>query len=66
MVHPLGPILGQPFWLDESWVALSTKMPIGDLPWATAVTPLGWTVLVSVLPAHGQIRRIVPWLFLAG
>jgi hypothetical protein len=66
VVHPLGPILSEPFWLDESWVALAAKMPIGDLPWATAVSPLGWTALIWALPAHGQIARLVPWLFLAG
>jgi hypothetical protein len=65
-VHRLGPILGNPFWLDEAWVALSTKMPIGNLPWATSSTPLGWTFLISLLPAHGQVLRLVPWLFLAG
>jgi len=66
VVHPLGPILSEPLWLDESWVALATKMPIGDLPWATAVSPLGWTALIWALPAHGQLPRIVPWLLLAG
>lgn len=65
-VHRLGPILGNPFWLDEAWVALSTKMPVGNLPWATSSTPLGWTFLIWLLPAHGQVMRLVPWLFLAG
>jgi hypothetical protein len=66
VVHRLGPILGDPFWLDESWVALCTTMPIGDLPWATSSSPLGWTFLIWLLPAHGQILRLVPWAFLAG
>jgi hypothetical protein len=66
VVHRLGPILDDPFWLDESWVALSTTMPIGDLPWATSSSPLGWTFLIWLLPAHGQILRLVPWAFLAG
>ncbi len=66
VVHRLGPILANPFWLDEAWVALSTKMPIGNLPWATSSTPLGWTFLIWLLPAHGQMMRLVPWLFLAG
>jgi hypothetical protein len=66
VVHRLGPILGNPFWLDEAWVALSTTMPAGDLPWATSSTPIGWTFLIWLLPAHGQVLRLVPWLFLAG
>ena len=66
VVHRLGPILGDPFWLDEAWVALSTTMPIGDLPWATSSTPLGWTFLIWLLPAHGQVLRVVPWVFLVG
>jgi hypothetical protein len=66
VVHRLGPILGDPFWLDEAWVALSTAMPVGDLPWATSSTPLGWTILIWLLPAHGQVLRLVPWVFLVG
>jgi len=66
VVHRLGPILGDPFWLDEAWVALCTTMPIGDLPWATSSTPLGLTFVMWLLPAHGQVLRIVPWLFLVG
>jgi hypothetical protein len=46
VVHNVHYILSTPFWLDESWVATSTKLPLSDAPHVTSVTPLGWTVLL--------------------
>ncbi|MET7402729.1 hypothetical protein ABZS66_55535 [Dactylosporangium sp. NPDC005572] len=66
VVHPVGPLLRSPYWLDESWVALAAKARLADLPWVSASSPLGWTLLVWALPEHGQIHRLVAYLFLAG
>ncbi|GGM26498.1 hypothetical protein GCM10007977_029640 [Dactylosporangium sucinum] len=65
LVHPIAPLLREPYWLDESWVALATKAPLADLPVVTSSTPVGWTFLVWLLPPAGQVQRLVPWLFLA-
>jgi len=65
LVHRPGPLLAAPYWLDESWVAVSARAPLGQLPWVTASTPLGWTLLVHGWPA-GQSARLVPLAFLAG
>ncbi|MEU0558675.1 hypothetical protein [Dactylosporangium sp. NPDC006015] len=66
VVHRIGPALDAPYWLDESWVALAAKAPLADLPWVTASTPLGWTLLVWSVPGGGQQQRLIPLLFLAG
>jgi hypothetical protein len=46
VVHNLHYILSTPFWLDEAWVASSTKLPLSEVPHVTSVTPLGWTALL--------------------
>jgi hypothetical protein len=66
LVHRLGPALRSPYWLDEAWVALSAKVPVIELPTTTASSPIGWTFLVWLLPAHGQIHRVIPLTFLGG
>jgi len=66
VVHRVGPVLRAPYWLDESWVALSSKAPLGALPTTTSSTPIGWTFLVWLVPPHGQIQRLIPLAFLAG
>ena len=64
--HRIGPMLRAPYWLDESWVADSSKAPLADLPTTTASTPIGWTFLVWLVPPHGQAQRLIPLAFLAG
>jgi hypothetical protein len=66
VVHRLGPVLRTPYWVDEAWVAASSRVPLRDLPVTTASSPLGWTFLVWLTPAVGQVARLVPYLFLAG
>jgi hypothetical protein len=66
LLHQVGPLLRQPYWLDEAWVAVSTKAGFADVPWTTASSPIGLTALVSLLPAYGQIARLIPLAFLAG
>lgn len=63
-VHSLHYVLSQPFWLDESWVAVSTKLPLRAAPHVTAVSPLGWTVLLrGVFFGGPQGLRLVPLAF---
>src|SRR3954454_14078004 len=64
VVHDVGYLLRQPYWLDESWVAFSTKAPWRDLPLVSASSPLGWTVLLRAVPFGGPERqRLVPLAF---
>jgi hypothetical protein len=64
VVHDVGYLLRHPFWLDEAWVALSTRARIGLLPTLTSSTPLGWTLLLRFVPLGGEQRlRLVPLAF---
>ena len=65
LAHNVGYMLHHPFWIDESWVADSTRAPIALLPWLTSSTPLGWTLLLRLVPGGGQDLRILPLLFSA-
>jgi len=45
------------FWLDESWVADSTRASWGQLRLLTSSTPIGWTVLLRAVPRWGDAER---------
>src|SRR4051812_16885988 len=63
-VHDVGYLLRQPYWLDESWVAVSTKVAWRDLPLVSAASPLGWTALLRLVPgAAPERQRLVPLAF---
>lgn len=64
LLHPLGPILRNPYWLDEEWVALSSKVSLSHLPVTTGSSPIGWTFLIWLLPPYGQVHRLVAFAFL--
>jgi hypothetical protein len=65
-VHNLHHVLSAPFWIDESWVAVSTRVPLRALPNVTSVTPLGWTLLLRTVVVGGEQRyRLVPLIFSA-
>jgi hypothetical protein len=65
-VHDVGYMFSLPFWVDEAWVAISTKLPLGQLTRVTASTPIGWTFLLRLVVIGGDQRlRIVPLLFAA-
>ena len=67
VVHNVGYMLSQPFWVDESWVAVSTKAPLGSMKWITSSTPIGWTLLLRLVPGGGQQDlRMLPLLACAG
>src|SRR3954454_16715234 len=64
VVHDVGYLLRQPYWLDESWVAVSTKVAWRDVPLVSASSPLGGTVLLRLVAAGGPERqRLVPLAF---
>jgi hypothetical protein len=57
-IHDVQPALKLPYWLDEAWVALSTKLPLSDLPTDTASTPLGWSFLLRLIPFDNGLRLL--------
>jgi hypothetical protein len=65
VVHPVGYVLTAPLWNDEIWVALSTHAPLHQLPLVSASTPLGWTLLLRLVPHIGTVSRlrVVPLAF---
>ena len=66
-VHDVGYMLSHPFWVDEAWVAVTTRARVGLLPWLSATTPVGWMWLVRVVPGTGAQRlRMLPLAFTVG
>jgi hypothetical protein len=64
IVHNVSYLLNHPFWVDEAWVADSIRAPLSKLPWLTSSTPLGWTLLLRLVPGGGQQDlRLVPLAF---
>jgi hypothetical protein len=63
--HP-GRLFTHPFWLDESWVAVSTRAPWGQLDMMTSSTPIGWTALLRAVPRWGDAERyrLLPLAFI--
>jgi hypothetical protein len=62
-VHDIPAMIRAHYWLDEAWVALSVRLPLADLPAATASTPLGWTALLRLVPGVERLR-LLPFAFL--
>jgi hypothetical protein len=46
------------FWLDEGWVADSTRAPLQQLRLLTSSTPIGWTLLLRLVPDVGPPERL--------
>jgi hypothetical protein len=66
LVHDVGYLLRIPYWVDEAWVAASTRVSIDQLPKVTSVSPIGWTFLLRLVPGNGsQDQRLVPLAFAA-
>jgi hypothetical protein len=64
--HDVGYILHAPYWLDEAWVAVSARLPVGDLLQVTSSTPPGWNLLQRVFTPFGlQAARLLPLGFIA-
>ena len=53
------------FWIDESWVADSLRVPLDQLRGLAGSTPLGWLALLRLVPPVGgpERYRVVPLLF---
>jgi hypothetical protein len=67
VVHDVGYLLRQPFWNDESWVAVTARFPLSQLPATTSSTPIGWSVLMRLLTVQGeQTARLLPLAFAGG
>jgi hypothetical protein len=60
-----GYILAESFWVDEGWVADSVRAPLEQVPLLTSSTPIGWTLLLRVVPPVGgpQYLRLLPLAF---
>jgi hypothetical protein len=66
VVRDVAGLLRHPFWLDEAWVALSTRASLVDLHRFTASTPLLFALLLRPAAALGdQVPRLVPLIFAA-
>jgi len=67
IVHDVGYVLRVSYWVDEAWVADSTRTSIGHLLLVTSATPIGWTYLLRLMPSSNpQDLRLLPLLFAAG
>ena len=67
VAHDVPWVLDQPFWLDESWVAVSTRFPLADVPGRTSTTPVGFTLLLRAVTFGGEQRyRLLPLAFSGG
>jgi hypothetical protein len=63
-VHDLKFWLFIPYWLDEAWVADSVRAPLSVVPRLASSTPLGWILLLRLVPHGGLERqRLVPLIF---
>jgi hypothetical protein len=67
VVHDVSYLLGQPFWTDEAWVAVSARLPLSALPETTSATPIGWSVMLRAFTLGGdQTSRLMPLAFAGG
>ncbi|TDC41807.1 hypothetical protein [Micromonospora sp. KC213] len=62
VVHDVKTMLSAPYWVDEAWVALSVRLPLGDLPVTTSSSPVGWSFLLRLVPDADHLR-VVPLAF---
>jgi hypothetical protein len=61
LVHDVPYMLHHSFWVDEGWVADSVRAKITLVPSMTGSTPLGWTLLLRLVPFGGpEGLRLVP------
>lgn len=62
-----GYLLSRSFWLDEGWVVDSVRAPLNQLELLTSSTPIGWTLLLRLVPPVGgpERYRLLPLAFAA-
>jgi len=60
-------LLTRSFWLDEGWVVDSVRAPLHQLELLTSSTPIGWTLLLRLVPPVGgpERYRLLPLAFTA-
>jgi hypothetical protein len=59
-VYPVRYLLTEPYYFDEQWVALSTRVPLSDLPRVTWTSPIGFSAVIRLIPGTGAERlRVV-------
>jgi hypothetical protein len=60
-------LLTHSFWLDEGWVVDSVRAPLQQLELLTSSTPIGWTLLLRLVPPVGgpERYRLLPLAFAA-
>ena len=67
LVHDVRYVLTQDYWNDESWVAVTARYPLSQLPKVTSSTPIGWSLLARVFGLAGlQTGRVLALAFAAG
>jgi hypothetical protein len=66
-VRDPGYLLSRSFWLDEGWVVDSVRAPLHQLELVTSSTPIGWTLLLRLVPPVGgpERYRLLPLAFAA-
>jgi len=66
VVHPVSYVFHYPLWLDEAWVGTLARAPLGKALTFSSSTPIGWLMLVRLVPGgRGEQLRVVPLLFSA-
>jgi hypothetical protein len=60
-------LLTRSYWLDEGWVVDSVRAPLHQLELLTSSTPIGWTLLLRLVPPFGgpERYRLLPLAFAA-
>jgi hypothetical protein len=58
VAHRPGYLFSHSFWLDEGWVADSVRAPFHQLRLLTSSTPVGWTLLLRLVPDVGPPERL--------
>jgi Dolichyl-phosphate-mannose-protein mannosyltransferase len=60
-----GYLFSHSFFLDEGWVADSVRAPLAQVRLLTSPTPIGWTLLLRLVPDIGPPERLraLPLLF---
>jgi hypothetical protein len=60
-----GWMLHRSYWIDEAWVADSLRAPLHQLVLVSSSTPIGWSMLLRVVPPVGapEYLRLLPLAF---
>jgi hypothetical protein len=67
LVHPIHDMLTQPYWLDEAWVAVLTRLPWSRITGMSSSTPVGFLALLKLVPgSNAQRGRLLVLVFSAG